>query len=54
VTIVWLVIAAVMCVSAAVLLVGSYRRRSPLGPLVALMLLLLAGFPAIVYGALSS
>ena len=52
--ILWLSIAVVLAISAVVLMVGSYRRKDSLGPLVALLVLLSAGFPATVYGAMSS
>jgi hypothetical protein len=51
---VWLSIAVALVCAAVGLMVGSYRRKDSLGPLVALLLLMAAGFPAAVYGVLSS
>ena len=52
--IVWLSTALVLVISAVVILIGAYRRKNSLGLLVALLLLMSAGFPAAVYGAMSS
>jgi len=46
--------ALALCAAASALIVRSYRRKDPIGDLLALMLLLAAGVPASIYGTISS